>query len=265
MVMPLIQLKHASLEVVQIDAPATAPNALAPIVFLHEGLGCVAMWRSKTGFWPQEVCQATGRAGLVYSRRGYGQSDDIPDVRGVHRLAPDYMHQHAWEVLPELLAALHIQHPVLVGHSDGATIALLYAARFETSACVAMAPHVMVEDVSIRSIEQARDAYLNTDLRAKLSKYHKHVDTAFWQWNDVWLSEAFAGFDIRDTCQSIRCPVLAIQGENDAYGSLRQIEEIQPKHADIQRVILEQCGHSPFKERPQEIIDSINHFLRTPS
>jgi pimeloyl-ACP methyl ester carboxylesterase len=117
----------------------------------------------------------------------------------------------------------------------------------------------MVEDVSIRSIQQAREAYLTTHLRDKLSKYHQHVDTAFWQWNDVWLSDEFADFDIREICQEIECPVLAIQGREDAYGTLAQIEEIRPR-GRIERVVLEECGHAPFKEKDREILGLISDF-----
>lgn len=264
--MPLIKLKHCSLEVLPIAAPDedlsafAHAQALAPLVFLHEGLGSVDMWRTKSGYWPEDLCRATGRAGIVYSRRGYGRSQDIQDVRGAHRLPADYMHHEAWEVLPELLALLGVERPVLVGHSDGGTIALLHAARFDVEACVVMAPHVMVEEVSIRSIEQAREAFIQGDLRARLAKYHDHVDTAFWQWNDVWLSEAFASFDIRDLCKKITQPVLAIQGVQDAYGTLRQIEEIEPA-GDIQRLKVEQCGHSLFRDAHQLIIDNIARFL----
>jgi pimeloyl-ACP methyl ester carboxylesterase len=164
------------------------------------------MWRSREGFWPEQVCHATERAGVVFSRRGYGQSEDISDVRGANALPPDYMHHEAWHVLPELLANLHLQTPVLLGHSDGGTIALLHAARHALSACIVMAPHVKVEAVSIQAIQAAREAYVNGALRKRLAKFHAHVDTAFWQWNDVWLSPGFQNFDIRRDCQAITCP-----------------------------------------------------------
>jgi pimeloyl-ACP methyl ester carboxylesterase len=261
--MNLMQLKDSRLEVVHIPAQLEVKTnpARAPLVFLHEGLGSVAMWRSREGFWPEQVCHATGRAGVVFSRRGYGQSEDIPDVRGANALPPDYMHHEAWRVLPELLAALHIQAPVLLGHSDGATIALLHAARHALSACIVMAPHVKVEAVSITAIEAAREAYVKGNLRERLAKFHAHVDTAFWQWNDVWLSPGFQNFDIRAECQAINCPVLALQGVDDAYGTLAQIEDIAPS-SEIQRHALPACGHSPHRDQPAQTLALITAFLR---
>jgi pimeloyl-ACP methyl ester carboxylesterase len=236
--------------------PATVGRPLLPIVFLHEGLGSVAMWRD----WPAGVCAATGRAGIVYSRRGYGRSDSIADVRGAGRLSADYMHREATEELPALLKALGIASPVLLGHSDGATIALLYASRFPVAACIVMAPHVIVEDLSVRSIAQARDAYATSDLRQRLARYHANVDCAFWQWNDVWLSPAFRDFDIRSDCRRIEAPLLAIQGEEDPYGTRRQIQEIDPR-GPYDKLVLPQCGHSPHKDQPERTRDAIVRFL----
>jgi len=237
--------------------PQPTGRGLAPIVFLHEGLGSVAMWRD----WPATVCAATGRAGIVYSRRGYGQSDPVRDVRASARLAPDYMHREALEVLPELLAGLGIEKPVLLGHSDGGSIALLYAAHFPVTACVVMAPHVIVEDLSVRSIGEARVAFETGDLRERLRRYHAHVDGAFWQWNDIWLDPAFRAFDIRAQCRRIQAPVLAIQGEDDPYGTLRQIDEIEPTLGPFERRVLRECGHSPHRDQPQETTRHIAAFL----
>ncbi len=256
--------------------PAQVNTALAPLVFLHEGLGSVAMWRD----WPKQLCKATGRAGWVYSRRGYGHSDAVPDVRGASamvngqrtgRLLPDYMHEEAWTVLPALLKALKVEKPVLVGHSDGASIALLHASRVPVSACIVMAPHVMVEDISIKSIQQARTAFETGDLRQRLARFHADVDCAFWQWNDVWLSDAFRSFDIRDNCRTITAPLLAMQGLDDAYGTMRQIEEIPvfdgknklkpPSDVHNQLHKLEQCGHSPHRDQPELTTRLIAEFL----
>lgn len=250
-----VEVGGVGLEIQRIGAPAGRPRA--PIVFLHEGLGSVAMWRD----WPAQVCAATGRAGLVYSRRGYGLSDPVPDVRGTGRLRPDYMHREAWEVLPALLQRLGWAEPVLVGHSDGGSIALLHASRHPVAACVVMAPHVIVEDVSVRSIEQARDAYLAGGLRERLARYHADVDVAFWQWNDAWLDPAFRAFDIRPDCRRIAAPVLAIQGVDDPYGTLRQIEEIAPTAGPFEMDVLTDCGHSPHRDRARAVTDRIAGFL----
>jgi pimeloyl-ACP methyl ester carboxylesterase len=253
--MEKIHVNGTALEVQRL--PHQGATARAPIVFLHEGLGSVAMWRD----WPGSVCAATGRPGIVYSRRGYGQSDPVPDVRGKGRLAPDYMHREAREVLPALLAALAIERPVLLGHSDGGSIALLFAADFEVTACAVMAPHVIVEDVSVRSIEQARVAFETAGLRDRLVRYHADVDCAFWQWNDIWLDPAFRAFDIRAECRRIQAPVLAIQGVDDPYGTLRQVDQIEPTRGPFQRQVLARCGHSPHRDQPEASRQAIVDFL----
>jgi pimeloyl-ACP methyl ester carboxylesterase len=226
-----------------------------PIVFLHEGLGSVSMWRT----WPAQLCAAAARPGVAYSRRGYGESDPIPDVRGAGRLGADYMHREAFEVLPRLLEALDIESPVLLGHSDGGTVALLYASRFPVTACIVMAPHVIVEPCSVQSIEAARDAY-GAGLRERLQRYHADVDSAFWQWNDVWLSAGFRDFDIRPDCRRIEAPLLAIQGRDDPYGTLRQIDEIEPRGRYLKQV-LPDCGHSPHRDQPQRTQQLAVEFL----
>ncbi|RYZ07490.1 MAG: alpha/beta hydrolase [Comamonadaceae bacterium] len=253
--MQLIMVNGVRLEVERITAPSE--SGLAPIVFLHEGLGSVAMWRD----WPARLCAATGRAGIVYSRRGYGRSDPVPDVRGAGRLPPDYMHHEAWDVLPALLQALDVREPVLLGHSDGGTIALLHASRHPVAGCIVMAPHVVVEDVSVASISQARDAYERGDLKGRLARYHDDVDGAFWQWNDVWLSDAFRSFDIRPECRAITAPVLAIQGEDDPYGTLRQVREIAPTAGPFTLQAIAACGHSPHRDQPEAVKAAIRPFL----
>jgi pimeloyl-ACP methyl ester carboxylesterase len=234
----------------------------APLVFLHEGLGSVAMWGHKGAYWPAVLCQATGRCGLVYSRRGYGQSDPISDVRGQGRLLPDYMHREALEVLPALLAATGHEAPVLIGHSDGATIALLHASQHPVSACVAIAPHVLVENEALHAIAQAREAYLTTPLRERLARYHRDVDNAFWQWNDVWLSDAFRSYDIRPECARITAPLLLIQGLDDEYGTLHQLDEIQRAAPHAERLELARCGHSPHRDQAQALTERLQAFLR---
>jgi pimeloyl-ACP methyl ester carboxylesterase len=265
-----VSVLGVNLEVLRIGS-TFAPRS-SPIIFLHEGLGSVAMWRD----FPQQLCAATGRAGLVYSRRGYGQSDAIPDVRGAGRLKPDYMHSEAWDVLPELLRIEGIQKPVLLGHSDGGTIALLHAAKFEAEACIVMAPHLFVEDISIAAITQAREAYERADLRERLAKYHANVDCAFWQWNDIWLSSEFRSFNIQAECQNISCPILAIQGHDDPYGTMAQIDALggielnsssqigQSPAKNLRRVLLkiEQCGHSPHRDQTAQVSKAVQNFLR---
>ena len=245
------------MEVLQIPGPSTR----APLVFLHEGLGSVAMWQGRAGDWPAQVCQAAGRAGWVYSRRGYGQSHVIPDVRGSGRLGADYMHREAREVLPALLEDWCIEKTVLIGHSDGGTIALLHAAQFPVAGCVVMAPHLMVEDMTLSAIEAAKKAFEEGDLRQKLSRYHADVDCAFWQWNDVWLSQAFRSFDIREKCKAITAPVLALQGADDAYGSLRHLDELHAA-GTVERHVLPDCGHSPHKDQAQKSLELVVGFLK---
>jgi len=263
--MQLVDIDGVFLEVQPIDGPPER----APLVFLHEGLGSVSMWRE----WPASLCAATGRAGWVYSRQGYGRSSPVADVRGVPRqhadgtrsgrLLPDYMHREALHVLPKLLARLGLQRPVLVGHSDGGTIALIHAAHHPVSACVVLAPHVIVEDVSVQSIAEARDAFLRGDLRQRLARYHDDVDVAFWQWNEVWLSPAFRDFDIRDEVRAITAPVLAIQGTDDPYGTMAQVDDLAAAVPQTQRVKLTECGHSPHRDQPEAVNAAIALALAT--
>jgi pimeloyl-ACP methyl ester carboxylesterase len=256
-VIPLISTQVMG---VTLEIQALTPrkqNAASTLIFLHEGLGSVALWRD----WPQQLCQRLGLSGLVYSRQGYGQSSPRTDVRGTGRLQPDYMHREALEVLPQLLRQLGIERPLLLGHSDGGTIALLHAAHHPVAGCIVMAPHVMVEEVSIRSIAAAREAYENGLLRQRLSPFHADVDGAFWQWNDVWLSEAFRSYDIRKEISAISAPLLAIQGEDDPYGTMAQIDEIARAVPQTRQVKLPRCGHSPHKDQPEAVAQAIEAFL----
>jgi pimeloyl-ACP methyl ester carboxylesterase len=254
----MVETNGARLEVRRIAGQAD----LAPIVFLHEGLGSVALWTQRGLDWPQAVCAATGRAGIVYSRRGYGRSTSVPDVRGSGRLPPDYMHREAWDVLPALLQILDIDRPALLGHSDGATIALLHASRHPVSACIAMAPHVLVEDVAVQAITEARLAFESGGLRERLARYHADVDVAFWQWNDVWLSEAFRRFDIREECRRITAPLLLVQGLDDEYGTLQQLDEIALVAPHARQLRLAACGHSPQRDQPGQTLEAITDFLK---
>lgn len=274
--MNCIQIEGTQLEVLHVgNAPSSSRNEPA-MVFLHEGLGSVSMWPQRGRHWPEELCRSTGRHGWLYSRRGYGQSDPIPDVREPSRQRgfwregrhlADYMHVEAWEVLPRVLETLGIHRPILVGHSDGATIALLHAARFEVAACIVMAPHLFIEDMTLQAIGQARDNYLQSaddpkGLRARLSRYHADVDNAFWQWNDVWLSAPFSHFDIRPICQDIRSPLLAIQGLDDEYGSLEQLHELQVAAPHARLAPIQDCGHSPHRDQPEALTKVVTEFMQ---
>ena len=252
-----VTIQGVALEVLHIAGPAHRPV----LVFLHEGLGSVALWRD----WPQRLCQRLGCPGLVYSRQGYGRSDPRADVRGRGRLQPDYMHHEALQVLPELLVRLGIAQPVLVGHSDGGTIALLHAAHHPVAACIVMAPHVRVEAVSVSAIEAARQAYLQGALRERLAPFHADVDSAFWPWNDVWLSPAFRSYDIRQEISVITAPLLAIQGEDDAYGTMAQIDEIAAVVPHARLLKLPACGHSPHRDQPEAVGQAIADFLVSPA
>lgn len=240
------------LEVVHL---AGADTAAPTIVFLHEGLGCISMWRD----FPQQLVDATGLNALVYSRYGYGRSDPIDAPRRV-----DFMHREALDTLPALLDQFGIERPILFGHSDGGSIALIHAgaAGREVGAVVVMAPHVLVEDISIRSIEAARVAYETTDLRVRLARHHDDPDSAFRGWNDIWLHHDFRAWNIESCLPGIACPVLAIQGIDDEYGTLDQIRRIASGAPDVQLLELPDCRHSPHRDQPQAVIEAVTRFLR---
>ena len=207
-------------------APAAAAGRRlrAPIVFLHEGLGSVAMWRD----WPQQVC-ARGRPRRLrlFAARLRPVRPRSPTCAARAAWSPTTCTAKRWRCCPSC-SSLGVEAPVLLGHSDGGTIALLHASQFPVTACVVMAPHVIVEDSQCSPSTQARAAYETGSCASAWQRYHDDVDVAFWQWNDIWLSPAFRSFDIRAECRRIKAPVLAIQGEDDPYGTLRQIEEIAP-------------------------------------
>jgi pimeloyl-ACP methyl ester carboxylesterase len=237
--------------------PEPADAALPLIVFLHEGLGSVAMWKD----FPQRLCRATGRRGLVYSRPGYGRSTPKPPDE---HWGLDFMHVQAEKVLPALLDALGVRTPVvLFGHSDGGSIALIHAARHpgNVASLVVLAPHILVEEFGLASIRQAREAYETGDLRPKLARYHGDVDSAFRGWNDIWLHPDFPRWTIEDLLPAIRCPVLAIQGEDDPYGTMAQIDGIASQVAGARLLKLAQCGHSPHRDRPEAVIEATSGFL----
>ena len=233
----------------------SADTSLPVMVFLHEGLGSVAMWKD----FPQQFCEQHGLRGLVYSRYGYGNSTPRP---ADERWLPDFMHRQAFEVLPALLAVLRIERPWLFGHSDGGSIALLNAARFaeHLRGVIVLAPHILVEDISVASIRLARDAYLSGDLRERLARYHADVDSAFRGWNDIWLDPAFRDWTIERDIEAVRCPVLALQGVDDEYGTLEQIHRIARRVPQARLVELEACGHSPHRDQPGRVVRAAVEF-----
>ena len=234
----------------------------APIaLFLHEGLGSIAMWKD----WPQTLCDRLGLRGLVYSRPGYGRSTPRPhDVKW----PVDFMTHQARDVLPAFLDALAIDDAErarmwLIGHSDGGSIALLYASAFPAAlrGAAVIAPHVFVEDVTVESIAEAKILYESTDLRARLARYHADVDSAFYGWNDIWLDPAFRNWTITDELAAIRCPLIEIQAEDDHYGTMAQIETIA-QHVPHSRLCkLAHGGHSPHRDAAEILTDEIARFV----
>lgn len=232
-----------------------AANA-SVIVMLHEGLGSIAMWRD----FPEQLAQATGCGVLVYSRYGHGKSERLAEKRSV-----DFMHHEAKVVLPELLRQFELQRPILLGHSDGASIALIYAGTWpeRVRGLVLEAPHVFVEDVSIQSITAIRRLYESSDLPQRLARYHDHVDETFRGWNDIWLDPRFRDWNIEGYLAAICCPTIVIQRRNDEYGTLAQVAAIQRRVLATQSLILPLCGHSPHRDQPSLTLDAISKFIAT--
>lgn len=237
-------------------------NVAAPLlVFLHEGLGSVSLW----GDFPRALCEALQCRGLLYSRPGYGQS--TPRAKG-ENWQTDFMHRQATEVLPKLLQALGVNtttdRPWLLGHSDGGSIALLYAARFpkRVAGAVVLAPHILVEEISIASIAEVRTEFEKTDLRQRLSRHHADVESAFWGWNDIWLDPLFRSWNITEELQTVSCPLLAVQGVNDKYGTLEQVRGIARVAKQCQVVELADCGHSPHRDQKDRLIKAVQVFFQ---
>lgn len=236
-----------------------AHDERAPVmVFLHEGLGSLSMWK---GF-PEALCAATGTRGLAYSRPGYGRS--TPRDAG-EKWPVDFMHFQAFSVLPAFLTALRVPpRPWLFGHSDGGSIALLYASAFPDAAAgvIAVAPHLFVEDVSVRNIEAARVAYEAHDLRPRLARYHDDPDSAFFGWNDIWLDPAFRDWNIEDEVAAIRCPLLAVQGYDDEFGTMAQIDRLAARVPRTRLLKLADCGHSPHRDQPARLVEAVAAFVK---
>ncbi len=242
---------EVQLEYEWVGAARTPTNV---VVFLHEGLGSISMWRD----FPRRFCSAYGLAGFVFSRYGYGGSTPKPPAE---RWGTDFMAEQANDILPALFAAVDIERPWLFGHSDGATISLLHAARHPIAGIIAVAPHLFVEDVSIASIEKARAAYEAGELRERLARHHGDPDSAFRGWNDAWLAPAFREWNIEREIETITCPVLAVQGEDDEYGTLEQIHAIRRRLPKTRLLVIADCGHSPHRDQPEVLSREAGRFI----
>jgi pimeloyl-ACP methyl ester carboxylesterase len=233
--------------------PADAPT----LILLHEGLGCAALW----GGFRERLAETTGFGVFAYSRAGYGKSSPVPLPRPM-----TYMHDEARDVLPVLLDAMGLQRGVLVGHSDGASIAAIFAGSFQEPRIAGislMAPHFFLEDISIRSIVAAGEAYENTDLREKLARWHEHVDVAFRGWNDAWRNPDFHNWDLTEFLPRIRIPVQVIQGVDDQYGTVRQVEVVSELcTCPVETLMMEGVKHSPYREAPEETCNAISQFAK---
>jgi pimeloyl-ACP methyl ester carboxylesterase len=232
-------------------APENAPT----IVMLHEGLGSAALW----GDFPEKLQAATGAGVFAYSRAGYGASTPAKLPRPV-----DYMHIEALDVLPELLDAIGLRRGLLVGHSDGASIAAIYAGSHQdhrVEGLALIAPHFIVEDISVASIAEIKTAYETTSLKEKLARWHKNVDNAFYGWNGAWLDPAFRNWDISEFLAYIRVPVAIVQGVDDAYGTMRQIEIAQEEcYCPVDVTVIPGAAHQPHREAPGPTLEAIAEF-----
>ena len=234
------------------------PREAPTLVFLHDGIGCAATWRD----FPVSLSRETGCGALVYSRPGYGGSDPVFLPRPL-----TYMHDEGLSILPEVLDAAGVRKAFLVGHSDGGSIALIHAstpgALPRVCGLLLEAPHVFCEEITVRSIEEAREEYLHGDLRAKLARYHgKNVDCAFWGWNRAWLDPGFRAWNIEECLPAITAPALVVQGLDDPYGTLLQVEAIERQcGGPVRRHLLEKCGHSPHRDQGERTLSAMAAFV----
>ena len=246
-----INVQGRNLEVLRIPGEAHFPQ----LVFLHEGLGSASHWKD----FPALVAASTQCSVTVYSRYGAGDSNVLTEARPVR-----YMHGEALATLPKLLAALRIENPILIGHSDGASIAIIYAgAHDHLRGAVLLAPHVFVEDLSVRSIAEAKVSFETTDLRERLGRYHRDPARTFWGWNNIWLHPDFRSWNIEEYLPRISCPMLVIQGLDDQYGTMAQVEAIR-KHSGgpVEVLTLENCRHSPQRDQPKATLEAITKFVK---
>ena len=239
------------LETLWIEPRKTSAPA---IVMLHEGLGSIALWKD----FPQQLAARTACGVLVYSRYGHGNSEKLAEKRPV-----EFMHHEGEVVLPELLEKLGIERPILLGHSDGGSIALIFAGKHPepVRALILEAPHVFVEDLSVASIAAAKVAFETTDFRTKLGRYHAHVDETFLGWNDIWLDPQFRSWNIESYLDTIRCPVLCIQGEQDEYGTPAQVEAIRARVRGTEILMLPNCKHSPHRDQQAATLEKMAEFV----
>lgn len=233
-----------------------APDEAPTLVLLHEGLGSLAQWRDI----PQALVEATGWGVFAYSRAGYGQSDPVALPRPL-----DYMTHEAVEVLPAVLDAIGFQNGVLIGHSDGASIAAIYAGSVidhRVRGITLLAPHFFIEEIGLSEIAKVKRDYESGDLRQALAKYHRDADNAFYGWNNAWLDPEFKNWDISEVIDYLRIPTLAIQGEADPYGTLAQIDILEERsYAPVDRLVIESCGHAPLKDARPETISAVCEFV----
>jgi pimeloyl-ACP methyl ester carboxylesterase len=229
------------------------PGGGTPLLLLHEALGSVAMWRD----FPDRLAHATGHPVIAWSRQGYGQSDALPRAWD-----PDYMHREAALVAP-VMDALRLERAVLFGHSDGGSIALLAAAARpdRVAGLILEAPHVYVEQLTVHGIAAVAEVYRPTDLGARLARYHRDPDATFWRWNDIWLDPRFRDWNIEQALAGIDVPTLLIQGRDDEYGTLDQLDRIATLLPRTTRLELDRCGHSPHRDQPDAVIAASNVFL----
>jgi len=224
------------------------------LIFLHEGLGSMDLWRG----YPEQVVAATGRPALVYSREGHGWSDPVRAPRSA-----DFMEHEALIVLPEVLDRLEISDPIVIGHSDGASIALIYAgAGNPVSGLTLLAPHVFVEPESITGIEAALERFESSDLRERMARHHRDPHSTFFAWNDIWLDPGFRDWNIEGYLPGIVCPTLLIQGRDDEYGTLAQLDAIERGlTGPVTRLVLDECGHSPHISQPAKTLEATARFI----
>lgn len=225
------------------------------LVMLHEGLGSIALWKD----FPAQLAARTGCGVLVYSRYGHGNSDKLMEKRPVR-----FMHREGEVVLPELLNKLGIERPVLIGHSDGGSISLIFAGKYPdaVSGLILEAPHLFVEDLSVASIAQAKVTYETTDFPQRLGCYHANVGATFWGWNDIWLDPAFRSWNIEEYLPAITCPMLCIQGERDEYGTIAQVEAVKAGAPQTEILMLANCQHSPHRDQAEKTLNAMAAFVR---